>query len=542
MKKYRKDDRGFTLVELLIAMAIIAIVLTPLYSNFRQSTYLNGKAKKAMDATNMASDIMEGLSAYSPEEIAKSFTSVDEELYVNRASKPRDNYLSILPSYVQLSAYGEARPNSTTGGYDMLNNVMSYGATTGVFTDEIGSAIAGIPTIKYATPSDPNTNVVYVMPISKTNEIVDPFPKYLKIKESSDHKYYFYATDVVDTNNDGRTGLNTYKYDVIVELDANATSSGYEKMNSGFNEVYITNINPMFDASYVLQDKDVDEAVSALMLGLKTGSTVTAEDIRKNIYRDTVIQIERDVTANKDKVYITTVYTAPALAAKFKPTGGLYSTNTMEFNSIVSDVRDVYLYFTPNYYTTSKERFYVLNGDKRPVNIHLLHSKGADTDSSRENTYNNCEVYVAEGGWGAPTPIIDTSKNDVATKIYSNLRDDITLDMTVSANTINQRNRRNNPSIHKYYMCRYVAPPSTDDPNTIAQNVASYFAASVVVKDDTSFSNMDFSDFVVENGGLQFHHKDRLYSAKIYVYEAGSGTDRFTSDKLVTIYDGSSLE
>ena len=36
MKKIKKDNSGFTLVELLIAMAIIAIVLTPLYSNFRQ--------------------------------------------------------------------------------------------------------------------------------------------------------------------------------------------------------------------------------------------------------------------------------------------------------------------------------------------------------------------------------------------------------------------------------------------------------------------------------------------------------------------------
>ena len=70
-KRIRKDNRGFTLVELLIAMAIIAIVLTPLYSNFRQSTYLNGKAKKAMDATNMASDIMEGIAAYEPEDIDK---------------------------------------------------------------------------------------------------------------------------------------------------------------------------------------------------------------------------------------------------------------------------------------------------------------------------------------------------------------------------------------------------------------------------------------------------------------------------------------
>ena len=37
MKDIKRDNSGFSLVELLIAMVIIAIVLTPLYSNFSRN-------------------------------------------------------------------------------------------------------------------------------------------------------------------------------------------------------------------------------------------------------------------------------------------------------------------------------------------------------------------------------------------------------------------------------------------------------------------------------------------------------------------------
>lgn len=68
-----KRNKGFTLVELVIAVAILGIVISPLIANFIQSAKLNRKSKISLNATNMAQDIMEGASAYSAEEFIKMF-------------------------------------------------------------------------------------------------------------------------------------------------------------------------------------------------------------------------------------------------------------------------------------------------------------------------------------------------------------------------------------------------------------------------------------------------------------------------------------
>lgn len=60
----KKKNEGFTLVELVIAVVILAIAVSPLVSNFIQSGRMNLKSRKALNAMNLAQDIMEGMSQY----------------------------------------------------------------------------------------------------------------------------------------------------------------------------------------------------------------------------------------------------------------------------------------------------------------------------------------------------------------------------------------------------------------------------------------------------------------------------------------------
>lgn len=75
----RRNNKGFTLTEVLIASAILTVAIMPLAANFVQSSKVNQKSKRTMDATYMAQDIMEGVSAYSAEELIKMFES-DQDL------------------------------------------------------------------------------------------------------------------------------------------------------------------------------------------------------------------------------------------------------------------------------------------------------------------------------------------------------------------------------------------------------------------------------------------------------------------------------
>lgn len=58
-----KANQGFSLVEVIIAIAILAIVALPLFSSFAQSAKTNAKAREIMNATNLAQNIVEEIKA-----------------------------------------------------------------------------------------------------------------------------------------------------------------------------------------------------------------------------------------------------------------------------------------------------------------------------------------------------------------------------------------------------------------------------------------------------------------------------------------------
>ena len=67
--RMRRKDKGFTLIEVVIAIAILAIALAPLTANFIASSKMNVKSRKNLNAMNLAQDIMEGMRGYSAEDV-----------------------------------------------------------------------------------------------------------------------------------------------------------------------------------------------------------------------------------------------------------------------------------------------------------------------------------------------------------------------------------------------------------------------------------------------------------------------------------------
>lgn len=60
--KQRMNNKGFSLIELLMAIALLAIIIIPVLNSFITSARINRDARKVMIATDVAQTIMEGFS------------------------------------------------------------------------------------------------------------------------------------------------------------------------------------------------------------------------------------------------------------------------------------------------------------------------------------------------------------------------------------------------------------------------------------------------------------------------------------------------
>lgn len=57
--KHRKNNKGFSLLELLVAVAVLAIIVIPLLHSFVTAAKTNAKAKKIMEATTAGQNVIE---------------------------------------------------------------------------------------------------------------------------------------------------------------------------------------------------------------------------------------------------------------------------------------------------------------------------------------------------------------------------------------------------------------------------------------------------------------------------------------------------
>ena len=490
MKKIKKDNSGFTLIELLIAIAIIAIVLTPLYSNFRQSTYLNGKAKKAMDATNMASNLMEGLSAYTPEEIILGFYSNDS---VAGSIPERHNTLNIMPNEVTVAEYGDLIPGS--GGY-----------TKGFITSDL---VLGLGSYDY-------TGANYAQ--SRGATASQPSMDQLKIKESPSGKYYFFAEGVHQARG---------TYDIVVELDTTHETGFSGDVNEDgvidSTEVYgindyesaqITNVNPLFDGVYTESVSQRQNAAAAL-LAKKTNPGINLEptDLYPGMARTINVVIEKDPSTGfvsvivKDQYQIVSNFSTPGgqwvdLNNVFAGQTLIYSTTdkiVFDGSTYQQDPRSIYVYYNGNYYSNNTnylDRFIIDNPDHIPVDLYLVRIKSSDTTETLENTYASSLRVNDVTGTG-----------DV--NIYSNLRDNIL---------------------------------KTDAQN--ATNRGDFRRCLTNIENRTVYSipDADYERVVHDTGGVKKEAEDRMYSVKMYVYDEGAANAGFPADMLVTEFTGSSLQ
>ncbi|MBR1693658.1 MAG: prepilin-type N-terminal cleavage/methylation domain-containing protein [Lachnospiraceae bacterium] len=68
MKGSQNKNKGFSLLEVLIAVVILTVVIVPLTNTFISSSKVNQKSKRVLSATDIAQNMFEGITASKPED------------------------------------------------------------------------------------------------------------------------------------------------------------------------------------------------------------------------------------------------------------------------------------------------------------------------------------------------------------------------------------------------------------------------------------------------------------------------------------------
>ena len=126
----KQSNKGFTLVEVLVAILILSIIVVPLLSAFVVSANTNAKARRTLRATTLAQNVLEELKAYSIETSAAQYNGTGSgNAVVSAADVSYETVLHIddVHKALTLDADGVIQ-GRTAGRYDFVLKGVAQGS------------------------------------------------------------------------------------------------------------------------------------------------------------------------------------------------------------------------------------------------------------------------------------------------------------------------------------------------------------------------------------------------------------------------------
>lgn len=117
-------NEGFTLVELIISIAILVLIMLPLMNNFYRSAQMNKKAEEIQVRNNLASSILEGLKNLNLEETLNQFTGPPADFHIITVTDEHGNL--IIDNIKVLKANGSTFEEVPPTEYDNLDEQAAY--------------------------------------------------------------------------------------------------------------------------------------------------------------------------------------------------------------------------------------------------------------------------------------------------------------------------------------------------------------------------------------------------------------------------------
>lgn len=459
MKK--KKNEGFTLVELVIAIVILAIAVSPLLANFIQSSKMNLKSRKQLNALNLAQDIMEGMSQYTAQENADYF---------------------FLASVSDNSILADKR-------------VLPSGTTVTSCSGQV------------ATKSDPTLN-----------NIASPMP-------SDWTKFVYTVNGIQTAagnynNYDMTITIDSTSISTNVDAGAKTPQEIAEEIN-GKEYANIFQVDQYFDAVDTIKAEEEELAYSNLRQNSTIPSTPLTDFVGKVERTISVNFTNAGTEADPDyAVEVVTTYKVLNTAKSSLGFTGTHaddaSTTYVERSGNLSKAeskimpRSIYLYFEglSGANATNREKIEINNTTNQPVIVYLIRNVDPATLTQPSViTFNNnyaCDVYVSSKESADPSaPTVDN------VEIVSNLRSNLLYDdnkRVYKEGTTEKLSGITDAEVASTHYSR-------------ARSLIYYNDDSTAIGDSVTQDNDFYETYVFD--GYRRIKKDVLYDVKIEIRENG---------------------
>lgn len=357
MRKKKHNNSGFSLVELIVTIAILAIVVFPLLNAFVLSARTNAKAKERLRLTSIAENMMEGIEKMSLEELAYQFDYPEERFNLISTSLLSTDEFGALPVY-ELTNEGTTYQRTYT--YEQIKKKI----------EDAGYEIPGWDTMINSSIRTHGTERVF--------------------EGQSSRNYYFFLKNM-------SAGGGSKKYSALISVKPNDVKS--------YNDTEIADlqsIDPQTDALYA----DAISTSTVLALFPVEETTATTDEHGNEVAPAiTTDKITRSIEVNVRNISgVETV----ELVYYYSAVDSTGNTLVYHLSSVLFDnadnpdqsLKNVYLLYFP-WYQGASDSITVNNPDDVDFTLHLIKQKGSDqapddtTLAVREAAY-KLDLYVKE--------------------------------------------------------------------------------------------------------------------------------------------------
>lgn len=389
MQRKERNNKGFTLVELLVAVTILAIIVVPFMQSFVTAAKTNAKAKKIQNATELASNVMEELKSNDIEHFAFQFNYPTDG-----DNKSRFNVLNTFDDAYELIKDSE----------DNFTEVIKY---------QVNGAVNNLDLV--------TSSVVYKdYQENKSDEF--------EFKGQDSDNYYFVMEGV--KSGDG-------EFDALITLNANSYQNIYE---TGYNDQEIPVISTpdvLSDAFYV-QGGNVDLEYAQKIMDQAKALNSNIEKV-EHLMDGTLAngEISRQITIDMNKsgnliqVYATYKYTYKDQAGTIVEPQGFTVLLYDNAENQTKELESVYMCYKPLYTSTGydttnmRDSIIINNTDSLEVDFYLIKQRESTNNISymktKESAY-RCEIIVTEAN-GVNPSALERSNMTLRTNIGYNMYD-----------------------------------------------------------------------------------------------------------------------